>query len=1818
MGSIKRANGLMTSSPTITALPISREEALASLKAMESMLRSLADQFEDCVVALLRAGEMPSVGSLDELATHVAQFQANREALVAAGVDVSECRSLAVIIGKAEALIAAETAISDRQLAADTLADVLRITDRVEASTPQYIHELHSGARQLIDELAESPDNSSIAENLERLKPFKALIDLVLNVGSTALEELEVPSQIVESAFGRRMVLALMMGRLVLAATPANEPSTAAGPADSDTAQATELSGADEQEPESTELEPAPEVEDLNRVRPSKEIDAVPAAVAQRALQPKPIESTRPVAPPHDVHEPSQCESDSVPESNELRHAVWRAVYEDRCGLAYHLARIGRALHESSAAEPASLYLALALAPHIRPSFIDGFATYEIAVEDLQASPILEVRADQHPDALARRLAVLAATLRPALLAPRCNAAGIVGQLASIDSQLSAVGAIRAAVQRFSETGLQLDTAVLKGVREHANWESRLHEHVTQLQQWLAQERFSTLKYAAATNVWRRWLEDRGLIGSLIATLVTGSPSRSTLRPALEKAIREWSNDRDVGQWLAQKDRELRGQNAGHRPIEGSAKQDLLSRTQNLVALLRDWLKHLESEPGRLDGFSQQKADEVRAAVLEALPAANKELTELVTTSPANLVLEAATSALKRALRQLHALFDQGVEESLQPRPVRSILHRELLADPDIPVAADWSLLLPASGGASSDSDRRLLRDRLLAVAAAPFNPEQAFAKAQHAKRHDRSLMLLDTLADDGVDSSALARTRDEQMALCRNDLQRQMKAAQDAIEQAVCHSLLSADDRNDLQSIVNVDIDRVTNFPEVEGQVRSIHQYLARKSEERASSVKQDYDRLISEMGSALSDENKNLIRHALENNEFQSAGEYIALARKGEALVVPESSHLVTFSRFCGSPSHEYSDGFASQFNKAADAFQPRAISEAIRGGVAIGPFQPLAGSEEYRGQVADKLDHWLLLKDSRDSEATSVEALKKVLEGLGFRDVAIESLRLDPSDNCWRAAVKTAPVRSRTTCVVPAFGSEANGHYRLVAVFDRPNAAAIARAVEHTRGDGARIVLYFGRMPDRLRRDCAKKAWEHQSKYIVIDDAAFFFSMTHGGEPLTTLFDCSLPFAFSTPYGSTASLVPPEMFYGREEERKRVTDRKDTNLLFGGRQLGKSALLRDIERREHSLESGRVVRWIDLKNAGIGVNRDASEIWSVIGSALDDLGILKSRTHSSKAVINGIREWLNADQRRSMLLLLDEADAFLSSDGKPVEGGQAFPEVAQIKGLMDQTDRRFKVVFAGLHNVQRTARDPNTPIGHLGNPICIGPLLDNGGWKRALDLISEPLGRMGFVNYPEDTAVWMRILSYTNYYPSLIQVFCTHLLEHLHSKKYDFSQSPPYAVTLDDVETVYRQQRLQDEIRQKFELTLDLDPRYRLIALLISLECYENPDAKHTGVTVEWVRKQSLGWWATGFANSDSTHSAFRTLLDEMIGLGILRGVEDKYTLRSVNVLRLLGHEDRITQDLDDVSSQPAPVQEFNKTFRRVLNGDPWQRSPLTGHQEATLVRAADGAVVVFGSRLAGLDRIRSGFDAMKETAHVVDVRVAPSLTTTAQFQGWMAETLSAVTKVREEGVALVVVGDDSEWNVDWITFATQKLSKRSSSRRFVRVVFLADAIRCWELSRDNSFDSLDVAKISLQPWHESFFDPWASHVGLVPRNLVSPQMQQFTGGWPLLIDRFIQPTARNPVGWQQVLPEVLQSARAGGSEDLGFPSDAWRCLQEIAHLDVVTKEELPELEDLFPGLANRVLWWADNLQLTRFTPEGLVVDPLIVKISRPPAT
>ena len=173
-----------------------------------------------------------------------------------------------------------------------------------------------------------------------------------------------------------------------------------------------------------------------------------------------------------------------------------------------------------------------------------------------------------------------------------------------------------------------------------------------------------------------------------------------------------------------------------------------------------------------------------------------------------------------------------------------------------------------------------------------------------------------------------------------------------------------------------------------------------------------------------------------------------------------------------------------------------------------------------------------------------------------------------------------------------------------------------------------------------------------------------------------------------------------------------------------IYGGRQLGKTALLRDVERSFHAPQEGTIALWIDLKTRGIGTDRPIEEIWQILIAEFKKLDVLPANLsdHTSRdRLFELIQEWLEKDERRRLLLLLDEADRFLELDGK-----EEFSRAARIKGLMDKTNRRFKALFAGLHNVQRTTKQENHPLAHYGDPICIGPLLDNGEWRAARELV------------------------------------------------------------------------------------------------------------------------------------------------------------------------------------------------------------------------------------------------------------------------------------------------------------------------------------------------------------------------------------------------------------------------------------------------------------------------------------------------------------
>ena len=75
---------------------------------------------------------------------------------------------------------------------------------------------------------------------------------------------------------------------------------------------------------------------------------------------------------------------------------------------------------------------------------------------------------------------------------------------------------------------------------------------------------------------------------------------------------------------------------------------------------------------------------------------------------------------------------------------------------------------------------------------------------------------------------------------------------------------------------------------------------------------------------------------------------------------------------------------------------------------------------------------------------------------------------------------------------------------------------------------------------------------------------------------------------------PYDDYGRPVPPEMFFGRNTELRRLRNVKSAAVLFGGRRLGKSSLLDQLE-RDADDRNGEVVLYLALDRTDHGLSDD-----------------------------------------------------------------------------------------------------------------------------------------------------------------------------------------------------------------------------------------------------------------------------------------------------------------------------------------------------------------------------------------------------------------------------------------------------------------------------------------------------------------------------------------------------------------------------------------------------------------------------------------------
>lgn len=489
------------------------------------------------------------------------------------------------------------------------------------------------------------------------------------------------------------------------------------------------------------------------------------------------------------------------------------------------------------------------------------------------------------------------------------------------------------------------------------------------------------------------------------------------------------------------------------------------------------------------------------------------------------------------------------------------------------------------------------------------------------------------------------------------------------------------------------------------------------------------------------------------------------------------------------------------------------------------------------------------------------------------------------------------------------IAAFGSQATEEgFRIVFLYGKYDTERIIAAIKEIGNAKNTIILldYALALPERRR--LARKIKEEAFSKIfgIIDRVLFMYLISNYNEERVNqmLMSVMMPFCYYQPYvWDSANVMPPEIFMGRNEELEKIESPKGVNIVYGGRQLGKSALLKmaknDIDKNENHDRAVLVdIKGLDYKRAAIK-----------IGRALYDEGVLNSEitTDDWDTLARAIKLRLTQEKEKIpyLLLLLDEADVFIESCGEV--NYQPFDALKDVQSVGVD---RFKFVIAGLRNIVRFKRNHalgnNSVITHLES-MTVKPFKE----AEARELLEIPLYYLG-LRFPKDKeALITLIFASANYFPGLIQLYCAKLIEAMRKGDYagyDECDTPIYEVKESHIKKVLSEEGFMQQIREKFEITLKLDEDnyYYLIALLMALLYHEK--GYKNGFLPEEVYDEGCGYGIAKISNLKIDKLV--AFMEELEELNVLRKTSEKaYLFNRYSFFQMMGSRTEVEDKLEE---------------------------------------------------------------------------------------------------------------------------------------------------------------------------------------------------------------------------------------------------------------------------------------------------------------------
>jgi hypothetical protein len=458
-----------------------------------------------------------------------------------------------------------------------------------------------------------------------------------------------------------------------------------------------------------------------------------------------------------------------------------------------------------------------------------------------------------------------------------------------------------------------------------------------------------------------------------------------------------------------------------------------------------------------------------------------------------------------------------------------------------------------------------------------------------------------------------------------------------------------------------------------------------------------------------------------------------------------------------------------------------------------------------------------------------------------------------------------------------------------------------AILEEVAQYGAGKGsATIVILDYAMSLAERRQLSKSIKLRAIPEIiaVIDRVmALFLARFSQIERASAFLMTALPSSKVQPYIPVGP-IPPEMFIGRADELEQIQNPNGPVFIYGGRQLGKTALLLETKNREHDPENGSFAIFVDLREKGV---KDALE---KICEELIAEKVLLQPCASWDELRTMLRRRLESSDRpvRKLLLLLDEADTFIAECEK-----ERYRPLELLKELKDLFNHQFRFVLAGLRDVVRFNKQRlggNSVLAHLRH-ITIRPLK----YLDARDLLLRPMHYLGFRIGEDSEDIINLILAKTNYYPGLIHFYCQKLIEAIadsyRNGTYNERTTPPYVLDEKHIKTLLGQSEFLSEIENKFRITLQLDTDnlYDILANALAYHYYETAIGR--GATVQEIIA-ICQYFEIGKIGAMSVENV-RALLEEMVELNIFRHDSGAYVFNRYSFFQMLGNHEQVWEHL-----------------------------------------------------------------------------------------------------------------------------------------------------------------------------------------------------------------------------------------------------------------------------------------------------------------------